>query len=98
MDYNFKIETIEAGQRKKYGDSYYHFIIENASEIDYSEHVVKEFCTKFLKPSIFSESERREALNKKDAHFGLNFASYYTQFQKIADRKYVYKVVSPSTH
>ena len=97
MDYHFKVESVEAGQRRKYGDSYYHFIIENASEIDYSEHVIKEFCTKFLKPAKFSGKERREALAKSD-DFGLNFASYYTEFEKVADRKYVYKVVMPSTH
>lgn len=97
MDYNFKIETVEAGQRNKYGDSCYHFVITNASKIDYSEHVVKEFCTKFLKPAKFSEEERRKAL-KESGDFGLNFASYYTQFEKTGDRMYVYKVVMPSTH
>ncbi len=97
MDYNFKVETVEAGQRNKYGDSYFHFIIENASKIDYSEHVIKQFCTKFLRPAKFSEKERREALNKSN-DFGLNFAGYYTKFEKVADRKFVYKMVEPSTH
>ena len=46
-EYNFKVTTIEAGQRARYGDSYFHYEIENLSEINYSEHVVMEFCKRF---------------------------------------------------
>ncbi len=96
MNYNFKVETIEAGQRRKYGDSYYHYIITNESEVNFTDHVVKEFCTKFLKPAR-PEKEIREAL-QNGGDFGLNFAPYYTEFKKVDDRKFVYKVVHPSTH
>ncbi len=98
MDYNFKVETKEAGQRNKYGDSYYHYIVENASEVDFSEFIVKQFCTQFLKPAKYSYKEWRETMQKEPNNFGLNFASHYTEFKKIGDRKYVYKVTQPSTH
>ena len=97
MEYNFKVETIEAGQRAKYGDSYYHFVVENLSKTNFADHIVKQFCTKFLRPTKFNESERRVAL-QESKDFGLNFAAYYTKFEKIADRKFIYKVVEPSTH
>jgi hypothetical protein len=97
-NYNFKVTTIESGQRAKYGDSYFHFEIENISDIDYSEQVVQNFCTGFLRPARFSHEKRREELAKPDASFGLHFAPYWTEFKKVDDRKFVYKMVEPSTH
>jgi hypothetical protein len=97
-EYNFKVTTIEAGQRAKYGDSYFHFEIENLSEIDYSEIVVKQFCTQFLRPARFSEAERKEQISNPSTSFGNHFSPYYTEFKKISERKFVYKIVEPSTH
>lgn len=94
--YNFEIETLESGQRNAYGDSYYHYIIEDKNENKHSEFTVKRFCTQFLEPSRYSESEYKALDKNKD--FGLNFAPYYTKFEKISRNKYVYKVVRPSTH
>ncbi len=94
--FNFEVETIESGQRKAYGDSYYHFIIENKSPTDYHEHVILQFCTGSLKLAI-PEKQRKEMINNgggADAHF----KSYYTKFEKIGDRMFEYKAVSPSTH
>jgi len=95
QQYNFKVETKEAGQRRKYGDSYYHFIVTNESEIQYNEHVVKNFCTKFLRPAQCSIAERQK---KMDEGKMSPFCAYWTQFTKIDDRTFEYKVTEPSTH
>lgn len=97
-NYNFKVTTIESGQRAKYGDSYFHFEIENISDIDYAEHVVQNFCTGFLRPARFNQEKRREHLSKPDVDFGLHFAPYWTEFKKVDERKFVYKMVEPSTN
>ncbi|WP_142783391.1 hypothetical protein [Changchengzhania lutea] len=92
--YIFEVINHEAGQRRRYGDSYYSYTIKNNSEIDYSEHVIKSFCTGFLKPAI--SAEKRNEL-KKDS-FDAHFQTYFTEFKKINEREYSYKVVMPSTH
>lgn len=97
-EYNFKVTTIEAGQRAKYGDSYFHFEIENLSEIDYNVRVLMEFCTRFLRPANFNHQQIKDELAKPNASFGLHFAPYWTHFEKVEDRKFVYKMVEPSTH
>jgi len=97
-DFNFRVTTIESGQRAKYGDSYFHFEIENLSEINYVEHVVRDFCTRFLRPARFSQEKRKEEMAKPDADFGLHFAPYWTEFKKVDERKFVYKMIEPSTH
>lgn len=94
--FHFEVETIESGQRRAYGDSYYHFIIENKSPVDFNEHVILQFCIGSLQLAI-PEKRRREMIDNgggADAHF----KSYYTHFEKTGDRKFVYKAVSPSTH
>lgn len=85
-EYHFKVKTIEAGQRRKYGDSYYHFEVEDLSESGLHEAIVKNFCMSFLQPA-----KSREA--KREWH-----ESYVTEFKKVGDRKYSYKVTQPSTH
>jgi hypothetical protein len=45
-EYNFKVNTIEAGQRGKYQDSYYTYEVTSALPPDQ----VKDFCMKLLKP------------------------------------------------
>jgi hypothetical protein len=97
-DYHFKVETKEAGQRRRYGDSYYHYVVEVVSQPDYSEEqAVRQFCTGFLEPARYSEDKIKE-LMKKEHDFGLNFAPYYTEFKKTGDNTYSYKVTRPSTH
>lgn len=98
QDYNFKVTAIESGQRNRYGDSYFHFKIENWSEIDYHENVIKNFCTKFLRPASMSEAEWKQRKKDNPDDFGLNFAPHYTSFKKIDDRTFEYKVTEPSTH
>jgi|GEM_PF-4257026 hypothetical protein len=96
MEYHFKVETKEAGQRRPYGDSYYHYIVKNESKTQYHESIIKNFCVGFLKPAI-SEKLRRERMEKEG--FGsATFASYWTVFRQIDDRTFEYKVTQPSTH
>ncbi len=97
-NYNFKVTTIESGQRAKYGDSYFHFEIENLSEINFHESVIQDFCTGFLRPARFSKEKRREILSNPNSDFGLHFAPYWTEFKKVDERKFVYKMVEPSTN
>lgn len=98
-NYHFDVETRESGQRRKYGDSYYHYIITDKSEKGKPEHIVKQFCTGFVKCVRYSQEERKKKLDEVESGTldAIHFASYYTKFEKIGDRKYEYKVVSPST-
>ena len=83
--YKFKVETIQAGQKRKYGDSYYEFIVTNECEIDYAPSIVEKFCKGFLHPPVrFKDSP-------------CHFDSTET-LEKIGDRKYRYYQVLPSTH
>lgn len=50
-DFLFKVESLEAGQRRKYGDSYYHYKITSKER----EHIVKMFATKVLQPCCEKE-------------------------------------------
>ena len=86
-NYHFEVETIESGQRRKYGDSYYHYIVENISEIAFNKSVIELFCRGFLKPAVKSKDDQKCWSN-----------TYMTEFRKVDDRKFVYKCVSPSTH
>lgn len=49
--YQFNVETIEAGQRKSYGDSYYTYKVTSIQ----SEWDIKNFCMNVLKPSCEKE-------------------------------------------
>ena len=86
-EFNFVVETVEAGQRRKYGDRYYHYKIENKSEVDFSDGTVERFCRDFLQPAARSVSEKTNP-----------FETYMTMFRRIGDRLFEYKCVSPSTH
>jgi hypothetical protein len=57
-----------------------------------------EFCTRFLRPANFNHQKRKDELAKPNAPFALHFAPYWTQFEKVDERKFVYKMVEPSTH
>ena len=97
MNYNFDVETLESGQRRKYGDSYYRYIIVNNSEVDFNEFVIRSFCTRFLKPAISNE-KRKELIGKEVGLSEHHFATHYTRFEKTGDRTFEYEVTMPSTH
>ncbi len=96
-DFTFKVETKEAGQRRSYGDSYYHYIVESKLSV----HSINAFCTKVLRPAI-PQKQHREEDNTADNHF----RSYYTMLKTLNEvgfledgyNKVEYMVVSPSTH
>ncbi len=95
-EYHFKVETIESGQRRPYGDGYFHFIVEDLIERKYGDHVVTEFCTKFVRSAI-SKEFRKKRMDEEG--FGKwTFSSYYTMLEKRDDGKWEYKVTEPSTH
>ena len=54
-DYNFHIERLEAGQRGKYQDSYYHYKVTSKRP----ENEIKRFCMNVLKESY----ERKDMPN-----------------------------------
>jgi hypothetical protein len=96
--YTITVETKEYGQRARYGDSYYHYIV---SSPDMEEYKLKEFCTKVLEPAISFEDQPK--------NFGNNFTHYYTCLNTLKKGNWLgkgdelntiieYKVVSPSTH
>jgi NADH:ubiquinone oxidoreductase subunit D len=96
MEYKFDVEVLESGQRRAYGDSYFRYRIVNNSEVDYSDHVIKSFCTGFLRVSI-SEAKRKELIKKEDT-MSSHFTSYFTKFEKTDERTFEYEVTEPSTH
>ena len=69
ITYTFDVETIEAGQRGAYGDSYYHYKVTSKLGID----LVKRFCTKVLRPS-YPKSEMPNP-----------FSGELLKFEKITD-------------
>ena len=95
MKYNFDVIQIEGGQRARYGDSYYHYEIVDNSPIKHSEHVIKEFCTRFV---LSAKTEDKYKADIKDGDFGQNFATYWTDFKKMDNGHYLYLAVMPSTH
>lgn len=85
--YNLEIETLESGQRRRYGDSYYRYIVEDKGENALPGPVVEFFCRQFLKPAVKSRADQKCWAD-----------TYMTGFSKIGERKYEYTCVSPSTH
>ena len=67
--YQFNVETVEAGQRKSYGDSYYAYKVTSSEQ----EWDVKNFCMKVLKPSY----EKKEMPNP--------FAGELLEFKRITN-------------
>lgn len=103
INYNYTVETKESGQRRAYGDSYYHYLITDNNHDNSGSKLKKEFafrnakgfCTKFLNKAI-PQSDRKKHIEEKG--FDGNFTSYYTKFECISEGVYEYKVVKPSTH
>jgi hypothetical protein len=50
-DYSFQVETIEAGQRKSYGNSFYTYEVTSKEPF----YVVKAFCVNILKRSYLKK-------------------------------------------
>lgn len=46
----WEIECLQAGQPRAYADSYYEYIVYNKGDIEYTEKVFKDLCTKFVYP------------------------------------------------
>ena len=69
INYQFKVKTIECGQRRSYGDSYYTYEVESYR----SEQTVKAFCMNVLKPSY----EKKDMPNP--------FAGELLEFKKITN-------------
>jgi len=94
--WTFDVETKESGQRRKYGDSYYHYIVKSKMH----KSIIKDFCTRLLERAI-PEKEYRES-TKDGCEFGNHFQHYCTmlEFTKLenGEGQVEYKVVSPSTH
>ena len=69
IEYNFSVESLESGQRKAYGDSYYSYkVTSNRNESD-----IKAFCTKVLRPS-YPKSEMPDP-----------FAGELLEFKRLTD-------------
>ena len=77
--YKFEVECVGCGQRKAYGDSYYHYIVKNLCDIDYADSVIKNFCTGFLRKAYEPE------------HMPSPFHGKITSFKKLSDRTWEYK-------
>lgn len=69
INYQFKVKTIECGQRRSYGDSYYTYEVES----DRSVNEVRAFCMNVLKPSY----EKKDMPNP--------FAGELLEFKKITN-------------
>ena len=83
-EYIFEVETVRAGQVRKYGPTETELIITNKCEIDYNESVVKKFAEFVCAPVRFKDSPC--------------WADSTETFEKIGDRKYGYLQHIPSTH
>lgn len=83
-DYKFNVTCLQAGQRRRYRDSYYEYEVET----DEGEAMAKMFCTNVLHPC----RQAYKDWNKDSA--GSYFAGYYT-FEKTGENKYHYKVTKP---
>ena len=69
QDYNYEVETLEAGQRNAYGDSYYSYKVTSKRP----EHEVRLFCMTILKKS----HELKDLPNP--------FAGKLLEFKKLTD-------------
>ncbi|MCP4354751.1 MAG: hypothetical protein GY793_03780 [Proteobacteria bacterium] len=98
IEYKFIVKTKEAGQRSKYGDSFYHYIVK--SNLD--PYMIEAFCKHVLNPAIPDEQYREEEHISTDNHF----RRYWTIYEVIENvgffgegmNEVEYKVVIPSTH
>ena len=87
-------KQIQAGQKRRYGDSFYDYVVKS----DLPSEKVEQICTASvrecgLKYSDWLADERNPETRSMDNHFRLHY-----KFEKRADGSYFYSVISPSTH
>lgn len=84
---SIEIETLRAGQPRRYADSEYEYIL----TVDgMSEFEAKKYCTEILQPCKQTKQEWIEGKDSADVYF----LGYYT-FEKIGDNKYRYYMLRP---
>lgn len=78
-----EVKVLHAGQKKKYGDSYYEYKVTS----NYSENIVRDFCTKVLRPSV--------PKSEMETPFDSELVAFYEVSSEISDeghyRTYIYK-------
>lgn len=91
-DFKLSVKAIREGQPRSYADSEYEYEIEveNCNGAITSEHMVKMFCTKVLRPCRQTYAEWDT--NKADSYFH----GYY-EFSKFGENKYRYYKKEPYT-
>lgn len=93
LDNGFDVTCTQAGQRRRYGDSYYEYTVKSEKP----ESEVKQYCTETIHKCDLTTSEylANERAGVKD--FGDHFRKNY-KFKKVKEGEYFYQVTSPSTH
>ena len=84
---SIEIETVRSGQPRPYADSHYEYIL---TVEGMSEHEVKAYCTKILRPHSQTRAEWVAGKTNEACYF----SGYYT-FDKVAENKYKYYVMQP---
>jgi len=95
-EYKFIVTVYDSGQNERYGDSYFHCVVESHNTPD----IIMDFCKKVLKPAVSSEQYEKE--------YGISLdhamRSYYTELSVIRKGKtklesniIEYKVTTPYT-
>jgi hypothetical protein len=87
----FDVKSTHAGQKMRYGDSFYEFTVKS----DKTEIEVQKYCTESVRQCSLTTSDylANERAGVKD--FGDHFRPNY-EFRKVKDGEYFYRVTSPS--
>ena len=88
----YKTTETERGQRRKYGDSYFSYIIDFEKESDATEENAYT-----IGQTLYPCELDRATYKEEDGPMSKHFRSYYS-VSKISKKSYGYNVVSPSTH
>ena len=88
----YTTKQTENGQRAKYGDSYYTFIIDFENSEDATEENTFDIG-QILYPCTLSAKQHRAEDNSMDNHFRNSY-----QITKLNDISYKYMVIYQSTH
>lgn len=84
--YTFAVYEIRGGQPRAYADSDYEYVVTS----DQPEHVIKRFCTGFLKPHNQSKENW-----KKYTEDAPSFFRGYHEFDKLDEHTWRYHVHIP---
>jgi hypothetical protein len=87
--YQFQVETIECGQRKPYGDSFYTYKVTSTESPD----TVKNFCMNVLQKS-FEPSKMPDAFAGKLLSFCQIEGPEYKSYGEKQERVFEYKATS----